>query len=110
VLTFPVLIHCFGQFPNLFIITNFLAVPLSSLILLGEIALCAIYFVEPMAKFFGFILTKLIRLMNGIVEYVDNLPYASTKNIHLGIPQVVLLYVFIAFACHWLAGKHKSWQ
>jgi competence protein ComEC len=110
VLTFPVLIYCFGQFPNLFIITNFLAIPLSSVILIGEIGLCVTYFIEPLAKFCGIILTKLIRLMNGIVEYVDNIPYSSTKNIHISFLQVVLLYVFIAFACHWLAGKHKSWQ
>ena len=110
VLTFPVLIYYFHQFPNLFIITNFLAIPLSSVILVGEIGLCAIHFHEPLAALFGTILTKLIRLMNGIVEYVDGLPYASTKNIHVSFMQVVLLYVFIAFACQWLAGKHKSWQ
>ena len=109
-LTLPVLIYNFGQFPNLFMITNFLAIPLSSIILIGEIILCAVYFMEPLAIFCGHLLSKLIKLMNTIVEYIDRLPYSTTKNIHVNMLQVALLYVFIAFAYQWLAGKHKSWQ
>jgi competence protein ComEC len=110
VLTLPVLIYCFGQFPNLFIITNFLAIPLSSLILIGEIVLCTVHFIEPVAMFCGSMLITLIKLMNAIVEYVDQLPCSTTRGIHVNLLQVVLLYVFIIFAWHWLIGKHKSWQ
>lgn len=110
ILTIPVMLYSFGQFPNLFIITNFLAIPLSGIILVGEIILCAAYFIEPVAKFCGNILTKLIRLMNEIVGYVDKLPNATTKNIHINMLQVVLLYILIVFASQWLINKHKSWQ
>jgi competence protein ComEC len=110
VLTLPVLIYCFGQFPNLFLITNFIAIPLSSIILIGEIILCAVYYAQPIASLCGLVLTKLIKLMNAIVEYVDRLPFSSTKHIEVNLLQVVLLYVFIGFMSHWLSAKHKSWQ
>jgi competence protein ComEC len=110
VLTLPILIYCFGQFPNLFLVTNFFAIPLSSIILIGEIVLCSIYFLEPVANLWANILTILIKVMNALVEYVDHLPWSATKNINVNLLQVVLLYVFIACASHWLAGKHKSWQ
>jgi competence protein ComEC len=110
ILTLPVLIYSFGQFPNLFLITNFIAIPLSSLILVGEIVLCAVYFIGPLAVLCGYLLTNLIKLMNAFVEYIDQLPYSTTKDIHVNSLQVVLLYVFIVFASQWLAGKHKSWQ
>lgn len=110
ILTLPVIIYCFGQFPNLFVITNFLAIPLSSIILIGEIVLCMVYVIPPVAVFCGNMLSKLIRIMNVIVEYIDRFPYAKTENVHFNLLQVVLLYVFIAFASHWLTGKHKSWQ
>jgi competence protein ComEC len=110
VLTLPVLIYYFNQFPNLFIITNFLAIPLSGIILTGEIVLCAVYFIEPIAMLCGKLLTLTIRLMNEIVEYIDGLPFSSTRNIHINFMQVVLLYVFIGFAASWLMNKHKSWQ
>jgi competence protein ComEC len=110
ILTLPVLIYCFGQFPNLFLITNFIAIPLSSIILIGEIILCTVYFAQPIASLCGLVLTKLIELMNAIVEYIDRLPFSSTKQIHVNLLQVVLLYVFIGFISHWLSLKHKSWQ
>lgn len=110
ILTLPVLLYSFGQFPNLFIVTNFLAIPLSGIILIGEIVLCASYFIEPIAMAVGYILTNLIKLMNAIVEYLDRLPYSTTANIHINMLQVVLLYVFIAFASQWTFAKHKSWQ
>lgn len=110
ILTLPVLIYNFNQFPNLFLITNFLAVPLSGIILTGEIILCAVYFMEPVALMVGKLLSYLIKLMNGIVVYTDSFPFSSTKNIHINFVQVVLLYVFIGFTASWLSGKHKSWQ
>ena len=110
ILTLPVLIYYFNQFPNLFLITNFLAVPLSGIILTGEIMLCAVYFIEPMALMVGKLLNLLIKVMNGIVVYTDSLSFSSTKNIHINFLQVVLLYVFIGFTASWLAHKHKSWQ
>ena len=110
ILTLPVLIYYFHQFPNLFIITNFLVIPLSGIILTCEIILCAVYFIEPIAMLCGKLLTMTIKLMNGIVEYIDSLPFSSTGNIHINFLQVVLLYVFIGFAGSWLINKHKSWQ
>ena len=110
ILTLPVLIYYFNQFPNLFIITNFLAIPLSGIILTGEIILCAIYFIEPIAMLCGKLLRISIKLMNGIVEYIDGLPFSSIRNIHINFMQVVLLYVIIGFTTSWLMNKHKSWQ
>ena len=110
ILTMPVLIYYFKQFPNLFIITNFLAIPLSSIILTGEIILCLVYFIEPLALLCGRLLSQLIKMMNGIVEYLDSFPFSSTRNIHVNYLQVVLLYVFIAFTASWMMSKHKSWQ
>ncbi|HUQ67559.1 MAG TPA: ComEC/Rec2 family competence protein, partial [Flavitalea sp.] len=110
ILTLPVLIYYFNQFPNLFIITNFIAIPLSGIVLIGEILLCSIYFIEPVARYCGKLLTIIIKLMNGVVEYINHLSFSSTRDIHINFLQVVLLYVFIAFCANWLAYKHKSWQ
>jgi competence protein ComEC len=56
ILTVPVSIYHFHQFPLSFMFTNFVAVPLSSLILLGEIVLCVVSFIPIVAfllvKFF----------------------------------------------------------
>jgi competence protein ComEC len=100
----------FYQFPTLFIITNFIAIPLSSLILVGEIILCTVYFIQPVADVCGRVLSFLIRCMNEIVTHLDSYSFSSIKNIHVNFVQVVLLYVFIAYTASWAMHKHKSWQ
>ena len=50
ILTLPVSIYHFHQFPAHFILTNVLAVPLSSVILIGEIILCVISFAPVPCK------------------------------------------------------------
>ena len=50
ILTMPVIIYQFGQFPNLFLLTNFIAVPVSSLILAGEILLCCVFAFPDVAR------------------------------------------------------------
>ncbi|HEV7781609.1 MAG TPA: ComEC/Rec2 family competence protein, partial [Chitinophagaceae bacterium] len=71
VLTVPLSIYHFHQFPNFFILTNFLAVPLSSIILLGEIFLCVISFIPVVSILVGKILSWLIALMNTYIERVE---------------------------------------
>ena len=53
ILTLPLSIFHFHQFPVYFLLTNFIAVPLSSIILFGEIFLCAISFIPVVAKLTG---------------------------------------------------------
>ncbi len=74
VLTMPISIYHFHQFPNLFLLTNFIAVPLSSLVVLGEILLCAVSFIPPAAFITGKILYGLIWFMNTWIERIEILP------------------------------------
>ena len=48
-LTTPISIYHFHQFPGFFLLTNFVAVPLSGVIVLGEIFLCTISFLPFLA-------------------------------------------------------------
>ncbi|MBL7698426.1 MAG: ComEC/Rec2 family competence protein [Chitinophagaceae bacterium] len=98
ILTMPVLLYYFGQFPTLFMVTNSIAIPLSGIILIGEIVLCGIYFIEPVARATGVILEMLIRLMNSLVEYLDSFPFSSIRGIDINLLQVILIYVIIFFA------------
>jgi competence protein ComEC len=107
VLTVPLSIYHFHQFPNYFLLTNFVAVPLSSLIVLGEILLCALSFIPQAALFTGKILTWLIRLMNGYVERIEALPFSLWDRLEIGSAQTILLLAFIAGMGSWLMEKTK---
>jgi competence protein ComEC len=107
ILTMPVLLYYFKQFPNLFIITNFVAVPLSSIILLGELILCAIHFIQPAALLLGKLLLVLIKFLNDSVEYIDSLPYSTTNGLSINFLQMIVLYLVIGLTWYMFQGKHN---
>jgi competence protein ComEC len=96
ILTMPVLIYYFHQLPTLFVFTNLLAIPLSSIILIGAIALCVLSFASPIAIVLGKVLSTLIAWMNSIVLYADSFPFSTVKGLNVSFVQLVLVYIFIA--------------
>lgn len=107
ILTLPISIYHFHQFPNFFLLTNFVAVPLSSIIVLGEILLCAVSFIPIAAFIVGKALSWLIMLMNSYIEKIDALPSSLWEGLQINIFQTTLLLLFIAAISFWLMEKIK---
>ncbi|MBA4168401.1 MAG: ComEC/Rec2 family competence protein [Chitinophagaceae bacterium] len=109
ILTLPICIYYFHQFPTLFMVTNFIAVPLSGLILMGEIALCGLSFIKSIAGPVGWLVTWMLKIMNGSVEMLDNYPYSTITGLNISVSQVILLYIAIVAAGIWLiAGLRQA--
>ena len=108
VLTTPVSMYHFHQFPVYFLITNLLAVPLSGLIILMEIALCAMLWLPVAAKIIGTIIYWLIYAMNGFIAHMENLPLSLLNGMQVNILQVMLLYGCITAIWYWLMQKNKT--
>jgi competence protein ComEC len=108
ILTTPLSMYHFSQFPNYFFLTNFIAVPLSSLILLGEILLCAISFIAEIASFLGDLLEWLIGIMNQCVQNVESMPFSIWSGLQINFAQLLFLYLFIAVFTFTLL--EKTWQ
>ncbi len=107
VLTIPFSIYHFHQFPASFILTNFLAVPLSSAILLAEIFLCMISFFPWLSVLSGKIISFLIWFMNAWVERAGRIPFLLWENLQLSITQAISLLLLIVAASYWLMEKSK---
>ncbi|MET0242187.1 MAG: ComEC/Rec2 family competence protein [Flavitalea sp.] len=108
ILTTPVTIFYFHQFPIFFLFTNLVAIPLSSIILLGEILLCCIAWLPPAAHMLGNLLSSLIRLMNFAVELADSLPDANWQPLQIDQYQYLLLYVFAGLISAWLMFRLRA--
>jgi competence protein ComEC len=106
-LTTPFSIYHFHQFPNYFLLTNFIAVPLSSLILLGEIFLCAILRYPFCAVFTGKVLSWLIWLMNSYIEVIESLPHSLWDGLQINVVQAILLVTLVTGFGYWLLEKQK---
>lgn len=104
----PVCIYYFHQFPNYFLLTNLIAVPLSSLILFLEIALLVVAWIPGLPLYLGNLISSLIWLMNEFVFFVQGLPFALTSNIHQGFLETVILYLLILGICYWWLQRSKQ--
>lgn len=105
-LTTPICIYHFHQFPNYFLLTNMVAVPLSSLVLVCEVILCTVYWMPTAASLLGQAITFLLGWMNWFVQLVESWPFSVWKGLQLEMAQVVLLFLSISAASHWL--MHRS--
>ncbi len=104
-LTIPLSIYHFHQFPNLFLLTNFVAVPLSSLIVLGEILLCVVSFIPAVALWVGKLIAMFIGLMNTYIEHIESIPFSLWDGLQIGLAQALLLLLFIVGTSYWLMER-----
>jgi competence protein ComEC len=109
IFTTPLVMYHFHQFSNLFLLSNLIAVPLSSLILFGEILLCLIAPFTWLSVKLGKLITLLILWMNHFIQYIDHFSYAVTNNIQLSIPMFIFLFLAFLFMAAFLLNKTKSY-
>lgn len=102
ILTLPVILYNFHQFPALFLLTNLLVLFLSEVILFALLFLVLIGLLTPIAAITGKITQAMIWLMNSIIEYTEKVPSSVWKGIKTDAVQAWLLYLFIILIVLWL--------
>lgn len=107
ILTTPISLYHFHQFPVLFLLTNIVAVPLSGLILFGEIFLCGISWFAPAATLSGKIVQLLIYWMNSYIEMIERISFSLWSGFSINILQTILLSIAAIAICFWLMDKKK---
>ena len=104
VTTAPLVAHYFGRFPTYFLVTNFVAIPLVTLILYTA----AVFFLfvalewligvslSAIKSTLASVLYGLSSLLNKGLESIASWPCSSIENIRLSSLQTALIYVMIA--------------
>jgi competence protein ComEC len=106
VFTFPICIYYFHQFPNLFLITNIIAVPLSTVILFAEIALVVFSWISLAGAYIGKMVAALVWCMNRVIVWISHLSFAVWDNIPSTIATTWLLYAVVLCTGIWLLNKN----
>lgn len=107
-LTLPLLLYYFNSFPNLFLFTNFIAVPISGFILYLLIGLLVIAPIGFIAKPVGALIEWLIAQLNDVIQNSASLPFALTEYIQVSLVQTICLYVSIVGCAVWIAQKNNK--
>jgi len=109
IITFPICLYHFHQFPNLFLISNLLAVPLSTIILFEELILLCFSWNGLLEKYIGLFIEKSVSLLNSIIVHLNEIPYSVSKNIFANEWSTILLYGVIISLIVGLLKKEKRY-
>ena len=107
VATFPLSLYYFHQFPNYFIITNLVIIPLTTLIIYAGICMVIFSKVSFLLALFTWITENLVILTNRLVQWFEHLPYSYTDGIKVNSIQLLMLYLIIGGVLFWMINKHK---
>jgi len=94
-LTAPLAILYFHQFPNYFLITNIAAMTLTTFVMAFGVAVLALSFWDFAYEYLSLGLKYSIKLMNWIIVKVEALPYSVMGNIDWSLLQIILIYLII---------------
>jgi competence protein ComEC len=101
-------LYHFHQFPVLFLLTNLVAVPLSSLVLFGEIVLCACAWLPVLARITGWLISQLIFWMNSYIERLGRVSFGIWEGFSISAVQTLLLTAFCGSLCYWIREKKNK--
>ncbi|MGI4875248.1 MAG: ComEC/Rec2 family competence protein [Janthinobacterium lividum] len=123
--TFPLGLYYFHQFPFSFLLSNLIAVPISSvavyvgvvlLLVKGLVALLALAlpaagpYLDWLPKAVGFVFEKLIWGFNEYIFAIGRwLPGAVVGGVHLSQLQTLLIYLLIAAVCVFVSSRRLAW-
>jgi competence protein ComEC len=105
ILTFPISIYYFHQFPNYFIPANLILIPLTTLLIYLGILLVICHKIGLVAGALAWLISKLIQLTNFLVSYLASLPFASIENIYFPLGLALFCYAWIACLSVWIKQK-----
>ncbi len=103
--TFPLALLYFHQFPNYFILSNLLIIPLSSLAIYGGILLLITAPIHIISQGLGYVLAKAVHLLNDIVMGIEQLPYSTIRGVSMTVIEAWLIYLLILFLIFYLMRK-----
>lgn len=102
--TAPLVLFYFSRFSTHFLLTNLLVVPLVTLILYAAVVLLLLTPMSGLQAVAAVGLEKMLRMLNLLVRWVEQLPYASVDGIWLYPLEVagcyLVLGVFFCYLCH----------
>jgi competence protein ComEC len=106
--TSPIGLLYFHQFPNCFLFSNLLIIPLTTVILYACLVLLALSWWPLAAAYLGLGIKYTISFTNWLVAQVEHIPYAYVNGIEIGIPQTLLLYIILFAGIYYFMYQYTN--
>ena len=104
-ITFPISVFYFHQFPVYFLLSNLFIVLPSALIMYVGIAFLFVPDIPIIAKPVAFVLEKSIVGMNQGLSWIEHLPFGSWNKLWITVPEYLILYSILICVFAWLVHR-----
>jgi len=108
-ITFPLGIFYFNQFPNFFWLSNFIVVPVTTLIMWATIAFFIMSSISFLAGWIGIAIQKLTWFMLESLKLLDAHPLAVSRGLVFSTAQVLLVFGVIFSFVIFFSEKRRIW-
>jgi len=106
--TAPLALYYFHSFPNYFLLTNLIVIPAAFVIFISGLAVLLFSWAGPLADYFGWLLSKLVLLLNAFISSLEHWPGAVSRNIYISQPQMIILILLsILISIMFITRKSK---
>lgn len=107
--TGPLALYYFNQFPNYFLITNLVVIPLAGIIIYASFLTLLLNPVPAAGLFMGYLLSAVLNCLHQSVRFIEALPYSTARGIYLTAPETILVFILLLFFfVYWIRGCRKS--
>lgn len=107
--TGPLALYYFNQFPNYFLLTNLVVIPLAGIIIYASFLTLLLSPIPAAGLFMGYLLSAVLNCLHQSVRFIEALPYSTASGVYLTTPETILVFVLLLFFfAYWIRGCRKS--
>jgi competence protein ComEC len=107
--TFPLGLLYFHQFPNLFLFSNLVVIPVSTVVLYFGILLFFVWKVAGVGWLAAKGLIISVWLLNSSVKFMERIPYAIIQGISISVLETWIIYFTLAFLTAFLFNRRRQY-
>jgi competence protein ComEC len=105
--TFPMAIFYFNQFPTYFLLSGYVVISLAGILIYLSVLLLIVHPFEWIAQWIARLLQQMVDFMNWTIIWIKDLPGAVIENLVLNSYQLVLIYLILFSMIFMLVLKKK---
>lgn len=107
--TGPISLMYFHQFPNYFLVTNLLVIPMAGVLIYSGLAFILLSQIPLISSVASIILVWELKFLNLSVAFIEGLPGAVSRGIYLPGFSTFLIYMVILMFFVWFLLKNRIW-
>ena len=106
--TGPLALYYFNQFPNYFLLTNLVVIPLTGLIIKSGIIMFIVSPISILGQIAGHVLAWIILVLHNAVRIIEGLPYSVSNHVYISFADTLLIFGLILLGGLFWSMSRKS--